>query len=311
MVEISAYLKRVDEDLIRNRLFHIAEDPIPCRTLVHTLPGHEKCTLYEADEFIAKSLKGWGYSVESEPVQVQAYRRNWEVQGPHTYASPHPDDPWYTAYNVYGTVRGSKYPNELIVVISHKDSQSWMVDTAGAYDNGIGTVGNMEIARVLQGYKPKRSLWFVYCNEEHTPWTSAVTAERVKEEGLTLVAALNVDSLGGKSAEDQDAGLKTNATRYVTDEGERIADLMAQLNDTYGIGLRQTKHKGDFPNDDDGSFIKAGMPAAVAMVGSFPYLNPDYHLESDTAEKVDIVNARMATQLALATVLHLDEYGPA
>jgi len=306
----TACIECVDDNLIRARLYHIAKDPIPCRTLVYTLPGHEKCTLHETDDFIAQSLEGWGYAVLREPVQVQAYRRNWDVEGGATYAAPQPADPWYTACNVYGMVRGSTHPQELIVVISHKDSQSWMVNTAGAYDNGIGTVANLEIARVLQGYRPKRTLWFVFCNEEHAPWTSAVTAQRVKDEGYALVAALNVDSLGGRSAEDQKAGIKTNATRYVTDEGERIADLMARLNEELGIGLRQTKHRGEFPNDDDGSFIKAGMPAAVAMVGSFPYAEPNYHLASDVAENVDIENARMATQLALATLLHLDENGP-
>jgi len=182
----TACIECVDDNLIRARLYHIAKDPIPCRTLVYTLPGHEKCTLHETDDFIAQSLEGWGYAVLREPVQVQAYRRNWDVEGGATYAAPQPADPWYTACNVYGMVRGSTHPQELIVVISHKDSQSWMVNTAGAYDNGIGTVANLEIARVLQGYRPKRTLWFVFCNEEHAPWTSAVTAQRVKDEGYAL-----------------------------------------------------------------------------------------------------------------------------
>jgi len=310
MMKVSQFLQGVEAGRIREHLFYLAKDPLPCRTLVHTLPGHERCTLYEADDYIAGSLAMWGYAVEREPVQVQAYRRDQTKDIHHQYSPPDPADPWYTAYNLYAKKRGKEFRDEVIVVISHKDSQSWLECTAGAHDNAIGTVGAMEIARVLGDYESRRSIWFVFCNEEHTPWTSEVTARNFAASGAGLVAALNVDSIGGRSDEDRRSGDHHNVTRYVTPEGERIADLMARLNDRLGIGLVQKKVRAEFPNDDDGSFVKAGLPAAVLVVGSFPYADPHYHLASDIPENVDLVNARLAVQLTLATVLHLDEHGP-
>lgn len=307
---IGSLLPRVDAALMRKHLFHLAKDPLPCRTLNYTLPGHAKSTLHEADEFIAERLGSWGYRVEWEPARVQAFRRDEKKPLAHQYSAPDPADTWYTAYNLYAKKTGTRYPDEIIVLISHKDSQSWMVCTPGAYDNGIGTVSTLEIARVLTDYEPARTIWFVFCNEEHWPWTSALTARNVKDADLNLVAALNIDSLGGRSDEDVRSGKQHNVTRYVTPEGEHIADLIAELNGRYGIGLVQRKHRCETPNDDDGSFIKAGMPAAVAMVGSFPYAEPNYHLPSDVPENVDVENARNATQLCLATVLHLDTHGP-
>jgi len=102
-----------------------------------------------------------------------------------------------------------------------------------------------------------------------------------------------------------------NVTRYSTPEGKSLADLMTRLNSHFGIGLLQNAYFLEIPNDDDGSFIRAGIPAAVAVLGSFPYAEPHYHLLTDTPDRVDIENVRLATQLALATVLHLDLHGAA
>jgi len=40
-----------------------------------------------------------------------------------------------------------------------------------------------------------------------------------------------------------------------------------------------------------------------------PYGDPNYHLESDTPEKVDYKNAQATVHLTLAAILHLDIYG--
>jgi hypothetical protein len=101
----------------------------------------------------------------------------------------------------------------------------------------------------------------------------------------------------------------TNVTRYTTPEGEKLADMMAMLNQKYAIGLRQSKYLSDSPGDDDGSFINAGFPWSVLNIGSMPYGDPNYHQEADTPEKVDYENASMTVRLTLAAVLHLDTYG--
>ncbi|MDP6125529.1 MAG: M28 family peptidase [Candidatus Latescibacteria bacterium] len=297
-------ISSVDEINLRDWVFHIAKDPIPCRTMNYTQPGAAIPTLYEADDFLAGQLSRWGYVTEREPCQVQPFRRDENKPIHHQYSAPHQDDPWYTAYNLYATRTGSELPNDVIILISHKDSQSWITCAPGAMDNGVGTVANLELARVLSQYDPRRTIWHVWCNEEHTPWSSEMTAKRVVESGLNLHAAINIDSFGGKDDSKRDR--MVNVTGYITAEGERIADLQAELNERFDIGLEQTKFRREFANDDDGSFIKAGLPAAAVMVGSFPYDDPNYHLLSDVPEAIDFSNVRLSTQLALATVLELD-----
>ncbi|MBL7224202.1 MAG: M28 family peptidase [Candidatus Brocadiae bacterium] len=302
---IRRLLRQIDEQRLHDDLFYLAKDPLPFRKINHTLPGHEKSTLDEADDFLQARLESCGYAVAREGCLVQAFRCDATKPKAHQYGTPRPDDPWYTAYNLYARKRGTRCPDEIIVLVTHKDSQSW-VDSAGAYDNAVGTVATLELARVLADVPTRRSLCFLFCNEEHWPWTSVTAARNARARGDDLVAIFNLDSLGGKSRADLRAGRKTNVTLYTCPEGETLADLMAEVNTAYRIGLVQSKHKRTRPGDDDGSFVNAGYPAAVANLGSYPYADRNYHLESDRPDFVDIPNVALAARATLAAVLRRD-----
>jgi len=191
-------------------------------------------------------------------------------------------------------------------VIAHKDSQSWIA-SPGANDNAVGTSAALELADVLKDYKPLHTIRFIFCNEEHTPWTSITAVNGIRSEGKDVLAAINLDGIGGKSAEQ--AGKLINITRYTTPEGERLADLNSMLNKRFSIGLEQSKFRSDSPGDDDGSFINGGFPWAVLNIGSMPYADPNYHIETDTADKVDYDTTERVVKLTLALILHLDRNG--
>ncbi|MFI5269981.1 MAG: M28 family metallopeptidase, partial [Chloroflexota bacterium] len=269
---IAELLAHVDATQLQQHLFFLSKAPLPYRKLNYTVPGHAQNSLYEADAFISQQLEGWGYAVEREGVPVQAFGFDPNKPKRHSYVRPAPDAPTYTAYNLYARKQGRRRPDEVILLLAHKDSQSW-VDSPGAYDNGVGTVAVLQLARVLAGYTCERSLWFLFCNEEHTPWTSIRAAKRARELGVNFTAIFNLDSLGGKAEVDVAAGRKTNVTAYTTPEGRLLADLMAEVNERYRVGLQQSAQLRPRPGDDDGSFIQAGYPAAVANIGSFPYVD--------------------------------------
>jgi Zn-dependent M28 family amino/carboxypeptidase len=147
----------------------------------------------------------------------------------------------------------------------------------------------------------------LFCNEEHTPWTSAIAAQNAKERGDKIIAVFNLDSIGGKSAEEIAAGKMRNVTLFTEPAGERLAKLMGDVNDRFAIGLEQHTAKRTTPCDDDGSFVKAGYPAAVLIIGSWPYGDPNYHAEGDIPERCDVPNAAKAVQATLAAVLTLDQ----
>lgn len=71
------------------------------------------------------------------------------------------------AYNVIGEIKGSKFPNEVIVVGGHLDS--WDIGE-GAHDDGAGCVHSMAALQILKlsGYKPLRTIRCVlFANEEN------------------------------------------------------------------------------------------------------------------------------------------------
>jgi hypothetical protein len=296
----------VEIERMSKHLFYLAKDPLPCRKLNFTLPGHEKNTLYEADDYLAGRLELWGYRVVREGVRVQAYRRDTSKPKHAQYSPPMPVDPWYTAYNLYAEKRGRSLPNELIVVLAHKDSQSW-IDSPGANDNAIGTVGVLEMACVLSQHTTERTIRFLFCNEEHTPWTSATAAQNAKKRGDKIIAVFNLDGIGVKTLEQTAAGKKINVTGYTEPAGARLAKLMSDVNDRFAIGLEQRSEKRTAAGDDDGSFVKAGYPAAVVNIGSWPYGDPNYHSEGDVPERCDVPNAGKTVQATLAAILVLDQ----
>jgi len=295
----------VDPERISKNLFCLSKDPLPYRKLNLTLPGHQKNTLYEADDYLAGKMEAWGYRVEREGVRVQAFRRDTNKPKHAQYSAPKPEDPWYTAYNLYAERKGRSHPDKIILVLAHKDSQSW-IDSPGANDNAIGTVGVLEMARVLAEYRSESTIRFLFCNEEHTPWTSKIAAQKAKSRGDNIVAVFNMDGIGAKTAEETAAGKKTNVTAYTEPEGKHLAELMGDVNARYSIGLQQRTAKRPRPGDDDGSFVLAGYPAAVINIGSLPYGDPHYHAEGDIPETCDIKNAAMTVQATLAAVVTID-----
>lgn len=303
--EIQSRITQVNAEQIRRHLFYLAKDPLPFRKLNYTRPGQSKNSLYEADDYLTAQLAEWGYQVLREPVQVQAFRRDPSKPKAHQYSPPHPEDPWYTAYNLYAEKQGKRHPEEIILLLAHKDSQSW-VDSPGANDNAIGTCGLLEMARVLRDYPNDRTIRFLWCNEEHWPWTSVTAAQKARERGDNIIAVINLDGIGVKSAEDTAAGRKTNVTVFTVPEGEPLARLVSAANERFRIGLEQRIAQRTHPGDDDGSFVRAGYPVTILQIGSFPYADPNYHTENDIPERTDVDNAAMTVQLTLATVLTLD-----
>jgi hypothetical protein len=308
MAQIPALWNEISEERLRKSLFTLAKDPFPYRKLNFTLPGHTKSTLHEVDDWIEAQLQSYGYDVEREGCPVQAFACDKTKPLHQWYAVPPPDAPFYTAYNLYANKIGSQHPDEIILLLSHKDSQSW-IDSPGANDNAIGTSTVLELARVLADYPSRRSIRFLFCNEEHLPWTSVTAAEKARQRGDNLIAIFNMDGVGVKSDEERLAGRKTNVTRYTVAEGKRLADLMAEVNERYNIGLIQTAEQRTQPGDDDGSFVKAGYGCAVMNIGSNPRSDPQYHREGDVPERTDIPNARMTAQATLAAILTLDSAG--
>jgi hypothetical protein len=305
---IDDLLRQVSGERIHRDLFHLSKDPLPYRKASYTRPGQTKSTLEETDAYICSQLEAAGCDARQTHHRVQAFRCDETKPVHHWYAKPEQEDPYYDVTNVEGIIPGTDHPEEIIQLISHKDSMSW-IDSPGARDNCVGTVANLELARLLASAKPKRTIRVLFCNEEHTPWTSRIAAEAAAEKKENLIAVLNVDSVDGKSDADTVAGKMTHVVTYSTDEGLPLAEYVASRADQFGIDLTPDVVFKEKVNDDDGMFINAGYRRTVMNIGSFPYEDSQYHLPGDVPERVNIENVVQSVKLILAAVVGISESG--
>lgn len=300
----SELLNLVSIERLRHDLFYLCRDPFTFRTVMYTAPWHTKNSLDETDDFISAEMSKYA-KVNMIPYKLRPFRCDSSKPLHHWYSSPLPDDPWYDAHCIEVIIPGTEKADEIIQLVSHKDSMSW-INSSGAQDNATGTVVNLELVRVLSSLKLRKTVRVLFCNEEHTPWYSLDYAKASKERGDNIIAVLNQDSPCGKSDAALANGIMTSATTYCTPEAEELADMIVKENEIYNLGLVAYKAPKAYPNDDDGSFIKAGYPRAVMNCGSSPYGDPQYHLQGDVPERVDLMNLLQVTKLILATVLDHD-----
>ena len=100
------------------------------------------------------------------------------------------------SYNVIGEIKGSLYPDEIMVVGGHLDS--WDLGD-GSHDDGAGVVQSMDVLSLLKqvGYRPKRTIRVVlFMNEENGLRGGNEYARVALADGEKHVFALESDSGG-------------------------------------------------------------------------------------------------------------------
>jgi len=219
---------------------------------------------------------------------------------------------------VSGLIRGSKYPDEEIVVTAHLDHYK-----PGANDNASGSAAILEMARTLNGLivakqipRPLRTVRFLWVPEYSGSWA---WFSRHLEDPVKRIANLNHDMIG----ENLKATNAVFAMMYTPDSNpsflnavmESILVFMNKYNDEryppqkdFHIisitGSRDRLQGRMLPyatGTDHEVFNNAGIP------GTGPLAWPDYfyHSSEDTPDKVDPTQLHRVifTGLAAATML--------
>lgn len=106
-------------------------------------------------------------------------------------------NPYKTIWDTFGIIRGSEFPNEIVMIGGHRDAWG-----PGAADNVSGTISVLEAAHAIAdqakaGKRPKRTIIFATWDAEE--WGLLGSTEFVEEDSLRLsksaVAYLNQDDV--------------------------------------------------------------------------------------------------------------------
>lgn len=222
--------------------------------------------------------------------------------------------------NVVGLIEGSdpQLKAETILMTAHYDHLGLQNGAVypGANDNGSGTAGVMELARLFTEYhvKPRRSLLFiVFGSEEQLMLGSFYYTSHPLRPLETTRAVLNLDMIGRNEAHiaQDEGGLKIPAD---TSNGLNLIgsfyspDLRALLerkNQPLGLHL-EAKYDADRALNglfrcDHLPFLIAHVPA-VWLFGGF---HPGYHEPSDTVDKLNFPKIEKVLELTYESALEL------
>lgn len=202
------------------------------------------------------------------------------------------------APSVIAEIRGSEFPDEIILVGGHLDS--WDVGE-GAHDDGAGCVQSMEVLRTLMniGYKPKRTIRCVlFSNEENGLAGGKKYAEISNQNKEFHLMAIESDAGGfsprGFSFESDTSYFKTYYSQVFK---------WSELLEPYGI---------HFENGGSGADISPLKSQGGLLVG----LRPDsqryfdiHHTAEDTFDKVNKRELELGAAAMASLVFLIDKYG--
>jgi Zn-dependent M28 family amino/carboxypeptidase len=192
------------------------------------------------------------------------------------------------SYNVIGDIKGSQYPEQVIIVSGHLDS--WDLGT-GAIDDGAGVAVSMEVANLIQKLrlKPKRTIRVIaWMNEENGSAGSKQYAKDHEKEISNHFAAMETD--GG-------AGHPLGINIKGKPEVKKILAPVAAILQESGAGmLNLVEHCGA----DIEPLEKAGVPSFSPIQDSRFYFNY-HHTAADTLDK--IVPKQLAENSAVVAVV--------
>ncbi len=186
----------------------------------------------------------------------------------------------FESHNVIAEIKGSEYPDEIVLLGAHIDS--WALGT-GANDNGCNVSMMIDIARQMKalGIQPKRTIRFALWNGEEQGYFGSwdYTKDHLSEMDKHVMA-MSVDIGSGAIT-----GFFTNGRAELATATDKILANYPDTSATF------TSINVPIVGTDNFDFMLQGVGNLVANHLSATY-GLNYHAASDTYDKVDILQLK-------------------
>lgn len=202
------------------------------------------------------------------------------------------------------SIKGSKRPNEIIVLGAHFDSitNDWGGDRApGADDNASGSSNILEALRVIKEYpQPERTLeFFWYAGEEEGLLGSAEIAKTYKQEKKNVVAVLQLDMTLFPGNGEFVLGSITDFT------SSWLRDYLKEINPVY-IKAKLVDDKCGYGCSDHASWYRQGYSTLLPFEATSSTMNRSIHTAQDKIDnRSNFKHSMMFTKIALVFALDL------
>ena len=238
--------------------------------------------LHAAERYIGEALRALGHDVA---------RLNYEAQG-------------VDSANLEVTIAGGDRAGEIVLAGAHYDT---VPGSPGADDNASGVAAIVELARLLRGSKPARTIRLVAFVNEEPPFFfwgemgSKVYARAARARGDDIRVMLSLEMLGCYSDEKGSQGYPPLLGHFYPAQGNYIA-FVSNLRSRHALrnAFDAFRAASDFPAEklaapalvpgiawsDQLSFWREGYPAAMVTDTAFHRYH-HYHQPTDTPEKLD------------------------
>jgi Zn-dependent M28 family amino/carboxypeptidase len=230
-----------------------------------------------AADWIAAQLRAAGLAVHEE-----------------TYAVP--------GRNIVAEIRGTS--DEIVVIGAHYDS---VAGTPGADDNASGVAALLALARHFAHDKPARTLRFVAFANEEPPYFqteqmgSLVYARGCEARHEKIAAMLSLETMAFFSDAEDSQRYPFPLSLFYPSRGDFLGfvgnlssnALVSESVRAFRGEVRMRAESASAPEllpgvgwSDHWSFWQIGVPA-VMVTDTAPFRDPNYHLVSDTPDKLD------------------------
>lgn len=293
---INNYSNTITSDELSAHVYRFSSDEFEGRRAGEI--GHHKAANYLKEFYIQEGI--------TSPLGKGNYYQNV----PESYF----DDGIKTSPNVIAYIKGSEFPEEVLIISGHSDHEGFTEDAIynGADDNGSGTAAILEMAQAFKkaerdGFPPKRSIVFLHLTGEEVDLTGSRYYTQHPIFPLhNTVANLNIDMIGRVDGAHED-----NPNYIYLIGSDRLSTELHYISESANENF--TKLELDYrlnstsdPNQyysrsDHYNFAQNGVPVIFYFNGT----HEDYHEPTDTADKINYPLLQKRTKLIFATAWYL------
>ncbi|MCX6160939.1 MAG: M20/M25/M40 family metallo-hydrolase, partial [Ignavibacteriae bacterium] len=201
-----------------------------------------------------------------------------------------------TSVNVLARKTGTKYPNQYYVICAHYDDMPSGALAPGADDNASGTVGVLEVARILATFNTDYSIVFAaFDEEERGLYGSKAFIDTAYFKGDSIVGGVNLDMISYDGNNDGKCEVVSNTA------SSDFADEYIAVMNTYVPTLVPIKKVNTTANSDHASFWTRNYKAFMCIEDNTDF-TPYYHTVNDKYSTLNLPYFVKTTKTALAGI---------